>query len=262
MQLFLKSNFTFVYDSFQNFLSWMSQNPVGLKLNPQLSYALTTFCQIHLKIWQSYSHMLTDHIEFVISVLKISTFFGLSLTLSLISDLFSLLTLHFYCFYIYAVRLFRLEVVLVNEMSRLFRGKKYNPLHNRVDSLIDQNDTARFILGSLLFAICIFLFPTVTLYYFVFLLIRLLCYMTKQLSWFLISELLNSSFFLNLQLCICPLQFGANVTFFKKKDDVQVILLDRLKSSEINSKLYEFHVRVKDENENTLINSILCGYIF
>lgn len=57
---------------------------------------------------------------------------------------------------------------------RLFRGKKFNPLRNRVDTLQDTNEgeNPRFFLGTLLFTILLFLLPTTALYYAIFAALR------------------------------------------------------------------------------------------
>ena len=69
---------------------------------------------------------------------------------------------------------------------RLFRGKKWNPLRHRVDTLPHSPDVAnhRFFTGTLLFTILLFLLPTTALYYAIFAFLRLatLC-MLKPLHW-------------------------------------------------------------------------------
>ena len=50
---------------------------------------------------------------------------------------------------------------------RLFRGKKYNPLRNRVDSSPHENVEQLFV-GTLAFTILLFLYPTTLVYYAVF----------------------------------------------------------------------------------------------
>lgn len=52
-----------------------------------------------------------------------------------------------------------------------FSGKKWNVLRNRVDSV--ENDVDRLFIGTLLFTILLFLFPTIFLYYIVFTSLRL-----------------------------------------------------------------------------------------
>ena len=87
----------------------------------------------------------------------------------------SLLTLHFYCFYIYSLRLYQVWIYGLGEFWNLFRGLKYNPLKKRVDTIYEEFDTLRFILGAMIFSIFLFLFPTVLVFYLVFTTMRLAC---------------------------------------------------------------------------------------
>lgn len=98
-------------------------------------------------------------------------------------------------FPISAVRLYCLKIYGLSSLWRLFRGKKWNVLRQRVDSCsydLDQvhllhncqlfstslqntSDTALFplqlFIGTLLFTILLFLLPTTALYYLVFTLV-------------------------------------------------------------------------------------------
>ena len=49
---------------------------------------------------------------------------------------------------------------------RLFRGKKYNPLRDRVDT--SSSDVDQLFLGTLAFTILLFLYPTTLMYFTVF----------------------------------------------------------------------------------------------
>ena len=66
-------------------------------------------------------------------------------------------------------------------------------LQDRVDSIYEADDTSRFILGALLFSIVLFIFPTVLLFYIVFVILRLLCKVLQakmdQIYLFLFQEL-------------------------------------------------------------------------
>ena len=67
------------------------------------------------------------------------------------------------CFF---VRLYSLQVYSLAALWRLFRGKKWNVLRQRVDSA--KYDIDQLALGTLLFAVLFFLLPTTALYYVVF----------------------------------------------------------------------------------------------
>uniref|UniRef100_A0A0N5AWU4 7TM_GPCR_Srx domain-containing protein n=1 Tax=Syphacia muris TaxID=451379 RepID=A0A0N5AWU4_9BILA len=63
-------------------------------------------------------------------------------------------------------RLTEVCFVAVCSLWRVFRGRKYNPLRKRVDSL--QLDSRQLFIATLFFTILLFLYPTVIIYYLVF----------------------------------------------------------------------------------------------
>ena len=95
-----------------------------------------------------------------------------SLFVSLLSDIFSMITIHIYCLYGYAGQLYGYQVSAIFALWRLFRGKKWNQLRKRVDSYSYDNE--QLFIGTILFTIFLFLLPTVVLYYSVFLILRIL----------------------------------------------------------------------------------------
>ncbi|GFV77179.1 phosphatidylinositol N-acetylglucosaminyltransferase subunit Q [Trichonephila clavipes] len=108
-------------------------------------------------------------------ILKISILIGIlgaTFVLCLLSDLVSLATIHIYCFYGYAARLYGYQIIALSSLWRLFRGKKWNPLRQRVDSYT--YDIHQLFLGTFIFTVLLFLLPTVLIYYCVFTCLRIL----------------------------------------------------------------------------------------
>ena len=174
---------TFSYVTFEkpktDGLDWLKHSPGGIKLNPQMTSFLTKLCYHHVRIWQSYAKLilarLIEHQAYILALGKIS----ISAFSSFLSISFSVFTLHFYCFYVYALRLYQVWIYGLGEFWNLFRGLKYNPLKCRVDTIYEEFDTLRFILGAMIFSIFLFLFPTVLIFYLVFTLMRTGCLLIK-----------------------------------------------------------------------------------
>ena len=146
---------------------WMMENPGGLKLNSVLSQALGNFFLYHIHLWMTYVvlvvPLLTPRVSTLVSLLSVSS---LSLQMSIISDIFLLLTLHIHCFYAYARRLFVSQWRGLVALWRLFLGKKYNPLRDRVDTA--ENTVDQLFLGTIIFTILLFLMPTTATFFCVF----------------------------------------------------------------------------------------------
>ncbi|XP_068192165.1 phosphatidylinositol N-acetylglucosaminyltransferase subunit Q [Antennarius striatus] len=156
----------------QELLQWLMGAPAGLKMNRALDQVLGRFFLYHIHLWISYVHLLSPFIERILWYGGLSACLGLTFALSLLSDMIALLTFHIYCFYVYGARLYCLKVYGLSSLWRLFRGKKWNVLRQRVDSC--SYDLDQLFIGMLLFTILLFLLPTTALYYLVFTLLRLL----------------------------------------------------------------------------------------
>lgn len=104
-------------------------------------------------------------------------------------------------------------------MSRLFRGKKWNPLRSRVDTLVEGGE-ARFFAGTLVFAILFFLFPTMLLYYLIFTSLRL-GVLFVQSSLLKIRKLLTfAPWFSLFSFYLFPLSTFNKVYFTWLEDDI------------------------------------------
>lgn len=103
------------------------------------------------------------------------------MALSLISDLLAFTTLHIYWFYMVAARIFHWQLTILYSLFNLFRGKKRNTLRHRIDSC--DYDLDQLLLGTILFTLLTFLFPTIVVYYLTFALVsagrRMLRYCSK-----------------------------------------------------------------------------------
>lgn len=165
-------------------LIWLDNWPAGLKLNGPLStFYSHTFIRI-MGIWGSASFSLQTlrmpHIssptEIVLSMVPFlpSTIYligvsgtcGLTMALSVLSDLLSFMTLHLYLCYIVATAVFAAQLQTAGSLWNLFRGKRFNVLRNRIDSW--DYDLDQLLLGTILFTLLAFLFPTVLAYYALF----------------------------------------------------------------------------------------------
>ncbi|XP_061256595.1 phosphatidylinositol N-acetylglucosaminyltransferase subunit Q isoform X1 [Bos javanicus] len=123
-----------VAEELQHLLQWLMGAPAGLKMNRALDQVLGRFFLYHIHLWISYIHLMSPFIEHILWHLGLSACLGLTVALSILSDIISLLTFHIYCFYVYGARLYCLKIHGLSSLWRLFRGKKWNVLRQRVDS--------------------------------------------------------------------------------------------------------------------------------
>lgn len=192
-------------------LQWLMGAPAGLKMNRALDQVLGRFFLYHIHLWISYIHLMSPFVESLLWYGGLSAALGLSLALSLLSDMIALLTFHIYCFYVYGARLYCLKIYGLSSLWRLFRGKKWNVLRQRVDSC--SYDLDQLFIGTLLFTILLFLLPTTALYYLVFTLLRLVVVLLQGVI-HLTVDFINSFPLFAVGLRICrPYRLADGVKF-------------------------------------------------
>lgn len=155
-------------------LDWLSGAPAGLKLNQPLTRALSAFFSYHVHLWILYLDLADPMLRGVAWVLVWVGMCGASIQVAILSDLLDLATLHLHCFYIYGARLYNLQTSLLGSQWRAFRGHKWNPLKQRVDTYdVGGPVSLRRVLTAVVFTLVVFLLPTTTIYYLVFILLRI-----------------------------------------------------------------------------------------
>ncbi|KAI9009660.1 N-acetylglucosaminyl transferase component-domain-containing protein [Gaertneriomyces semiglobifer] len=160
------------YEYLRGTVIWLMGAPAGLKLNSALNDFLGNLFLGLLFIWREWIIILEPWLPDIFRVIGVcGATAGASMAMSLFSDLLSLATVHLHICYVVASRLYYYHVRGIRSLFNLFRGKRRNELRNRTDSVdygLDQ-----LLLGTLVFTILVFLFPTVAVYHVLFSLIRI-----------------------------------------------------------------------------------------
>ncbi|KAF9327125.1 phosphatidylinositol N-acetylglucosaminyltransferase subunit gpi1 [Podila minutissima] len=163
----------YTIDSISAVLEWLTSKneyPAGLKLNPELNPFLGQLFKWLIEIWADFIISLQPLVPTVINLIGVSGVLGATMSLSLVSDLLAFTTLHIYWFYMVAARIFHWQLTILYSLFNLFRGKKRNTLRHRIDSC--DYDLDQLLLGTILFTLLTFLFPTIVVYYLTFTLSR------------------------------------------------------------------------------------------
>ncbi|KAF9277926.1 phosphatidylinositol N-acetylglucosaminyltransferase subunit gpi1 [Mortierella alpina] len=163
----------YTIDTISDVLEWLTckeQHPAGLKLNPSLNPFLGQLFKWLIELWADFIISLQPIVPIIINMIGLSGAFGATMALSLISDLLAFTTIHIYWFYMVAARIFHWQLTILYSLFNLFRGKKRNTLRHRIDSC--DYDLDQLLLGTILFTLLTFLFPTIVVYYLTFALSR------------------------------------------------------------------------------------------
>ncbi|XP_071438555.1 uncharacterized protein PIG-Q [Hetaerina americana] len=159
-----------VVETLLQLLKWLMGVPAGLKLNFAWNNILGGFFMYHINLWWTFLVITKPFLEFIFVLFLVLGQLGLSFQVSILADLLALVSFHVYCIYVYAARLYNLQIRGLIALWRLILGKKWNPLRERVDSCTYSSE--QLFLGTLAFTILFFLLPTTVMYYIVFTTLR------------------------------------------------------------------------------------------
>ncbi|KAI0003298.1 N-acetylglucosaminyl transferase component-domain-containing protein [Russula compacta] len=151
-------------------LLWLDDWPEGLKLNTELSSFLVHTLLGVLELWAYILRSLSPHFPIIVYVTGLSGYGGLTIPLSLFLDIFNALTLHISLSHLVLRKALSYQISALRSLFNLFRGKRFNVLHRRIDSWHYEVD--QLILGTLLFTLFTFSFPTLLIYGILFSLMR------------------------------------------------------------------------------------------
>jgi len=225
-----------------------------------MAFLISKFCYHHVQIWQGYCQMIIDYSHWFITVVRLISPLGISFSLAFLSDLFMLTTLHFYCFYVYILRVYRFWVLTLQHLLNLFFGKKLNPLMASRDSIFNEQDDSpnntsafRLTVGSLIFSVFTFLFPTILLYYCCFCSIRFLQSLCRTFIRKLGDLFVDSFPLLHLYFFLSRWAFGAELKILGNKLTITPVLPTKFIASSVDNSVASL---------SSLLSCVLKGTIF
>lgn len=195
-----------LFDEVFGYLSWVSfDHPAGFKLNNELGSFMGDLYLWSLSFWKYFINDLYKEISptsghYILSILlwylKFLCFFGgISFFIGSVIDAVNILTIHLNLFYLTASKIYNRQLQVLLSLFQLFRGKKYNVLRDRIDSLDiygedDSFDIVQLLMGTLIFMVLVLLLPTVFAFYLMF-------FFSKMLPLLLVTLLEGSQIFFN-----------------------------------------------------------------
>ncbi|KAJ1660908.1 pig-Q [Dispira simplex] len=195
--------------SLESMIEWLMGWPAGMKLNPQLDPFLGELFLWLIRLWTELIHPAKPVTLFLVQLIGRCGILGASIQVALLSDYISIVTLHIYWFYAVAARIYHWQLSILYSLMNLFRGRRINPLRCRVDSCNYELD--QLLLGTILFSLVFFLFPTIAVYYLTFAISRVGIIVIQGALEMIMAALNHFPFFALVLRLLLPRKFPGGV---------------------------------------------------
>ncbi|XP_072972802.1 uncharacterized protein [Typha angustifolia] len=150
---------------------WLMGVPAGFKLNTELAELLGMISLNAVQIFSTLWSFMSTSLRYIIEGLALSGIvFGLTVPAALCIDLLKLATLHVTTLHWLISFLYSQQLQALASLWRLFRGRKWNPLRERLDSY--DYTVEQHVVGSLFFTPFLLLLPTTSVFYIFFTILR------------------------------------------------------------------------------------------
>ncbi|KAG0482605.1 hypothetical protein HPP92_010689 [Vanilla planifolia] len=151
---------------------WLMGVPAGFKLNTQLSEFFGTISLDAIQTFSTLWVFVGGFLQHFIRVLALlGIFFGLTVPAALCMDMLLFVSFHVIMLHWLIAFIYSQQIQALASLWRLFRGRKWNPLRQRLDTY-DDYSVEQHVVGSLLFTPLLLLLPTTSVFYIFF---TLLC---------------------------------------------------------------------------------------
>ncbi|XP_058067999.1 uncharacterized protein LOC131217193 isoform X2 [Magnolia sinica] len=146
---------------------WLMGVPAGFKLNTELARVLGMLSLNAIQIWSTLWFFIGFLFRHFIKGLAISGIvLGATIPAALCIDMLKLATLHLSTLHWLISLLYSQQIQALASLWRLFRGLKWNPLRQRLDSY--DYTVEQHVVGSLIFTPILLLLPTSSVFYIFF----------------------------------------------------------------------------------------------
>ncbi|XP_010554796.1 PREDICTED: uncharacterized protein LOC104824423 isoform X2 [Tarenaya hassleriana] len=143
---------------------WLMGVPAGFKLNTELAGVLSMVSLNVIQIWSTLWVFMASFIFCAIRLLAlVGITFGTTVAAALVTDIITFATLHISVLHQTIAFLYSHQIEALAALWRLFRGRKSNPLRQRLDSY--GYTVKQHVVGSLLFTPLLLLLPTTSVFF-------------------------------------------------------------------------------------------------
>ncbi|KAL8141563.1 hypothetical protein V2J09_014595 [Rumex salicifolius] len=147
--------------------AWLMGVPAGFKLNTELAGVLGIVSLNAIQIWSTLWSFTIGLCYYAIKFFALSGFFlGMTIPAAMLMDIMTVAAKHVSSLHWFMSLLYSHQIQALTALWRLFRGRKWNPLRQRLDSY--NYTVEQHIVGALLFTPLLLLVPTTSVFYMFF----------------------------------------------------------------------------------------------
>ncbi|KAJ0965631.1 hypothetical protein J5N97_026769 [Dioscorea zingiberensis] len=144
--------------------AWLMGVPAGFKLNTELAELLGMVSLNAIQAFSTFWFFASSFLKYSINGLSLlGVFMGLTVQAALCIDMLKLATLHISILHWLISLIYTQQIKALASLWRLFRGRKWNPLRQRLDSY--EYTVEQHVVGSLVFTPLLLLLPTTSVFY-------------------------------------------------------------------------------------------------
>ena len=165
-------------------LDLFNQSPLGVKLNHVITENLGFVLKILLDLFGSLVKFHGGLLPYIFQLVTLAGGLGVTVQLSAIVDIIRVLTLHIAVIHRILGMLHNFQLRIVHSLWYLFQGQKINILRKRVDTC--EYDRQQLFLGTVLFSIFFFLFPSLAVYFYLFAFAQVVIVLLQIVVWILV----------------------------------------------------------------------------
>ncbi|XWS22419.1 hypothetical protein CRYUN_Cryun29cG0032300 [Craigia yunnanensis] len=236
---------------------WLMGVPAGFKLNIELAGVLGMISLNTIQIWSTlWMFVGSLFIYFIKGLAILAILSGVTIPAALVIDMIVIATLHVSRLYWLISILYSQQLHALAALWRLFRGQKWNPLRQRLDSF--DYTVKQHVVGSLLFTPVLLLLPTTSVFYIFFTIMNTAISLSCMFIEIIISVIHATPYIKIVLRLIKPRRFPSGIWFEiiacrnNSSDSPWSVCIDK------NSLLEE---ALRREDTNRKISSILISVL-
>lgn len=238
---------------------WLMGVPAGFKLNTELAELLGMISLNAVQIYSTLWFFVGGYLRHIIQGIAVSgIILGLTAPVSFFIDIIQLATLHVTILHWLISSLYSRQIQTVASLWRLFRGRKWNPLRQRLDSY--DYTVEQHVVGSLLFTPILLLIPTTSVFYVFF------SILTTTVIWVcvmleIVIALIQSTPYAELTLWVMRRhRFPAGLFFFHLPSNGHTFEDDDLSSHSVGCCNETRKEDLIDKLSESLVSELHCSY--